>query len=324
MSAGPRPGSCVGAFAGRGRAEPASTRPSSSRSASRPGDRRPPARATSSSCAVGAAGAPGVRDCRGPGETSPATSRPPAGRLRLRKHRPGSRSGKQDAAGDAFACAHGTASRALDGASRSCFALVRSVDSSDTPSDPADAPRPSPSGSAPTSCSSSSPPAGWPRCTSRARPTSARGRRSSPSSAPTGTSQGDKTFLTMLVDEARLASAIDHPSVVKVRELGFDGGMPFIVMDYVEGTSLAELRRELIGHRSRHRRPRRRAHRPRRARRPAGRARASRTTTASPCTSSTATSPPTTSSSDATDARTSPTSASPRPRTASRRRGRTR
>ena len=56
---------------------------------------------------------------------------------------------------------------------------------------------------------------------------------------------GDKTFLTMLVDEARLASAITHPNVVKVRELGFDAGMPFIVMDYVEGTSLAELRREL-------------------------------------------------------------------------------
>ena len=57
--------------------------------------------------------------------------------------------------------------------------------------------------------------------------------------------QGDRTFLTMLVDEARLASAIEHPNVVKVRELGFDGGMPFIVMDYVEGASLAELRREL-------------------------------------------------------------------------------
>jgi serine/threonine-protein kinase len=55
----------------------------------------------------------------------------------------------------------------------------------------------------------------------------------------------DKTFLTMLVDEARLASAIHHPNVVKVRELGFDGGIPFIVMDYVEGASLAELRREL-------------------------------------------------------------------------------
>jgi eukaryotic-like serine/threonine-protein kinase len=56
---------------------------------------------------------------------------------------------------------------------------------------------------------------------------------------------GDRTFLTMLVDEARLASAIDHPNVVKVRELGFDAGVPFIVMDYVEGASLAELRREL-------------------------------------------------------------------------------
>ena len=55
----------------------------------------------------------------------------------------------------------------------------------------------------------------------------------------------DKTFLTMLIDEARLASAIQHPNVVKVRELGFEGGIPFIVMDYVEGTSLAELRREL-------------------------------------------------------------------------------
>ncbi len=55
----------------------------------------------------------------------------------------------------------------------------------------------------------------------------------------------DATFLKMIVDEARLASAIFHPNVVKVRELGFEGGMPFIVMDYVEGASLAELRREL-------------------------------------------------------------------------------
>jgi len=32
---------------------------------------------------------------------------------------------------------------------------------------------------------------------------------------------------------------------VKVRELGFDAGEPFIVMDYVEGASLSELRKEL-------------------------------------------------------------------------------
>jgi eukaryotic-like serine/threonine-protein kinase len=58
----------------------------------------------------------------------------------------------------------------------------------------------------------------------------------------------DKIFVTMLVDEARLASAINDPHVVKVRELGFEGGMPFIVMDYIEGASLAELRRELTAH----------------------------------------------------------------------------
>lgn len=55
----------------------------------------------------------------------------------------------------------------------------------------------------------------------------------------------DKGFLSMLVDEARLASSIQHDNVVKVRELGFDAGEPFIVMDYVEGASLADVRKEL-------------------------------------------------------------------------------
>lgn len=55
----------------------------------------------------------------------------------------------------------------------------------------------------------------------------------------------DKVYLTMLVDEARLASTIEHDHVVKVRELGFEGGEPFIVLDYVEGAALSEVRREL-------------------------------------------------------------------------------
>ncbi len=55
----------------------------------------------------------------------------------------------------------------------------------------------------------------------------------------------DKMFMTMLLDEARLASAIDHPGVVRVRELGFEGGEPFIVLDYVEGCALSDLRKEL-------------------------------------------------------------------------------
>jgi serine/threonine-protein kinase len=55
----------------------------------------------------------------------------------------------------------------------------------------------------------------------------------------------DAAFLSMLVDEARLASAIDHPNVVRVRKLGFDGVEPFIVMDYVEGGSLSQVRQKL-------------------------------------------------------------------------------
>ncbi len=55
----------------------------------------------------------------------------------------------------------------------------------------------------------------------------------------------DKNFVAMLLDEARLASAIAHPNVVKVRELRFDDGEPSIVMEYVEGASLSELWKDL-------------------------------------------------------------------------------
>jgi serine/threonine-protein kinase len=55
----------------------------------------------------------------------------------------------------------------------------------------------------------------------------------------------DKMFLTMLLDEARVASSIDNPGVVRVRELGFESGEPFIVLDYIEGCALSDLRKEL-------------------------------------------------------------------------------
>src|ERR1019366_5833103 len=42
-----------------------------------------------------------------------------------------------------------------------------------------------------------------------------------------------KTLVTMLVDEARLASAIDDPQVDNLREQRFAGGPGLIVMDYV-------------------------------------------------------------------------------------------
>ncbi len=63
----------------------------------------------------------------------------------------------------------------------------------------------------------------------------------------------DSTFTAMFSDEARLASAIHHPNVVRVRELAFESAPgpkgpvpePFLVLDYIEGASLSDLRKEL-------------------------------------------------------------------------------
>ena len=41
--------------------------------------------------------------------------------------------------------------------------------------------------------------------------------------------------------EAELASKLDHPGICSVHEVGEDGGMPFIAMQYVRGTTLAEM-----------------------------------------------------------------------------------
>src|SRR5437763_7172639 len=41
--------------------------------------------------------------------------------------------------------------------------------------------------------------------------------------------------------EARLAARLSHPNVVRVYDVGEDGEVPFIAMEYVEGETLAEL-----------------------------------------------------------------------------------
>lgn len=51
----------------------------------------------------------------------------------------------------------------------------------------------------------------------------------------------DQDFVNMFFDEARIASALVHPGIVRIHELGEDDGEYFIVMEYVRGASLKEV-----------------------------------------------------------------------------------
>lgn len=48
-------------------------------------------------------------------------------------------------------------------------------------------------------------------------------------------------FLTMFVDEARLGAQFDHPNVCRVVELGDANGMPYLVQEFVDGPTLAQI-----------------------------------------------------------------------------------
>lgn len=53
----------------------------------------------------------------------------------------------------------------------------------------------------------------------------------------------DAQFEKMFVNEALLASRLNHPNVVQILDLGKDGGRYFIVMEYVHGVSLRQVAR---------------------------------------------------------------------------------
>jgi serine/threonine-protein kinase len=52
-------------------------------------------------------------------------------------------------------------------------------------------------------------------------------------------------FRSMLLDEARIASRVDHPNVVRILDLGEEKDLLYLVMEWVDGDSLWSLRQRL-------------------------------------------------------------------------------
>ena len=51
----------------------------------------------------------------------------------------------------------------------------------------------------------------------------------------------DSEFLTMFMDEARIAALLNHPNIAQIYELGNEGGSPFLAMEFVSGRSLSAI-----------------------------------------------------------------------------------
>ncbi|HEV7553961.1 MAG TPA: serine/threonine-protein kinase [Kofleriaceae bacterium] len=56
----------------------------------------------------------------------------------------------------------------------------------------------------------------------------------------------DPAFLTMFLDEARLAARLNHPNIVQTNEVGNDGHRYFMAMDYLDGRGLDRVRRRSL------------------------------------------------------------------------------
>jgi serine/threonine protein kinase len=56
----------------------------------------------------------------------------------------------------------------------------------------------------------------------------------------------DPAFEEMFLDEARIASGIQHPNVAQITDLGEERGVLYIVMEWIDGESLAKLRKAAL------------------------------------------------------------------------------
>jgi serine/threonine-protein kinase len=57
----------------------------------------------------------------------------------------------------------------------------------------------------------------------------------------------DREFVTMFLDEARIAARLTHPNIVQILELGEEQGRYFIAMELIDGVNLADLLVEALG-----------------------------------------------------------------------------
>ncbi len=60
----------------------------------------------------------------------------------------------------------------------------------------------------------------------------------------------EQEFVSMLLDEARIASRLHHPNVVPILDLGLQDGRYFLAMDYIEGSTFSQLLARSKGPRS--------------------------------------------------------------------------
>src|SRR5690606_9698398 len=51
----------------------------------------------------------------------------------------------------------------------------------------------------------------------------------------------DPSFVRMFLDEARLASALEHPNICRAYEFGVQNGQYFLTLEYIHGENLQTL-----------------------------------------------------------------------------------
>src|SRR5882672_1696161 len=51
----------------------------------------------------------------------------------------------------------------------------------------------------------------------------------------------DTAFVSMFLDEARIAARLHHPNVVEILDLGAEGDSYFIAMEYIHGEDLRRI-----------------------------------------------------------------------------------